>query len=273
MLSPETKLLSGLRGKAIIITGSTAGLGKEIARCAVLADARGVLVCGRNCARGEAVVAELRALAPSCVVEFQAGDMALPADVEATAIAAIKAFGTVEGLVNSAAICFPRGNLETTTLELWESMLRTNLTGPFLITKHVTAAMKAAGHGGSIVNIGSNCAYGGAPFIMAYSVSKGALQVLTKNNAAELRGARIRVNQINMGWCRTDAENAGQIAEKGEGWLAEADASSAVGRILRPIDTAASVIHLLSDASAMVTGAVIDISPDVILGMLPGGQG
>jgi len=270
---PDTTLLADLRGKAIIVTGSTGGLGHEVARCAAAANARGVLVCGRNVVRGAAVVKELMELNPSCTVAFQRGDATHPEDCVATIEAAVRLFGRIDGLVNCAAICFPRGSLETTTLEQWETMMRINLTAPFLLTKHASSAMKAAGNGGSIVNIGSNAAYGGAPFIMAYSVSKGALQVMTKNNATELRPARIRVNQINMGWCLTDAENRGQIAEKGPGWIDEADAESAAGRILRPIDTAASVIHLLSDASAMITGAVLDISPDVIVGMLPGGQG
>ena len=89
----------------------------------------------------------------------------------------------------------------------------------------------------------------------------------------ELRSSGIRVNAINVGWMLTDAEDAGQTAEKGEGWLEEADAGSPTGRILRPIDIAATVLHLLSDASTMMTGAVIDIAPDVIPGMMPGGVG
>lgn len=270
---PVSRLLADLSGKALVVTGSTGGLGREVARCAAEAKAAAVLVCGRNEERGRAVVEEIKGINPQCDAVFIKADTACADDCQAMIDMAVQRFGRLDGLVNCAAICFPRGNLETTTLEHWENMMRINLTGPFLLTKHAAAAMKKAGNGGSIVNIGSNCAHGGAPFVMAYSVSKGALQVLTKNNAAELRSAGIRVNQINMGWCFTDAENAGQVAEKGEGWLAEADASSDMGRILRPIDTAASVIHLLSDASAMVTGAVLDISPDVIVGMLPTGQG
>ena len=109
--------------------------------------------------------------------------------------------------------------------------------------------------------------------MLAYSCSKGGLTVLTKNSAQELRGDGIRVNQINMGWCLTDAEDAGQRAEKGDGWLADADAGSPSGRLLRTVDTSASVVHFLSDATAMVTGAVLDISPDVIPGMLPAAVG
>ena len=59
--------------------------------------------------------------------------------------------------------------------------------------------LQATGTAGSIVNIGSIAAWGGAPFILAYSCSKAALQALTKSSACELRASRIRVNQINMG--------------------------------------------------------------------------
>ena len=110
---------------------------------------------------------------------------------------------------------------------------------------------------------------GGAPFILAYSCSKAALACFTKNTAAELRPHGIRVNQVNMGWCLTDAEDRGQSATN-RFWLAEADAASPSGRILRPEDTAASVVHLLSESASMVTGAILDISPDMLPGIMSG---
>ena len=79
----------------------------------------------------------------------------------------------------------------------------------------------------------------------------------------------IRVNQVNMGWCLTDAEDRGQSATN-RFWLAEADAASPSGRILRPEDTAASVVHLLSESASMVTGAILDISPDMLPGIMSG---
>ena len=270
---PLSVPLANLTGKAILITGSTGGLGKEIAKCAVRAKARGVLICGRSQERGEAVVKELKSEGSDCVIEFCKADVSVATDCEAMVAHAVKAFGTIDGLVNSAAVCFPRGTLESTTLELWNKMLATNLTAPFLLIKHTAEHMKHKGIRGSIVNIGSICAHGGATFILAYSCTKAALAVMTKNTATELRAARIRVNQINMGWCLTEAEDAGQRAEKGDTWLEEADAASPIGRLLRPVDTATSVLHYLSDATAMVTGSIMDISPDVIDGMLPGAVG
>ena len=271
---PLSRTLAGLEGRAIVVTGATSGLGKCIAIQCAKAGARGVLVCGRSAERGMAVVDEIRSLAPGCLCDFSQGDLAEgDAVAQATVAKAVALFGTVEGLVNSAAVCFPRGTLADTTPELWDKMMKTNLTAPFLFTKAFTEVMKAARVRGAVVNIGSCAAHGGAPFILAYSCSKGGLAILTKNNAQELRGHGIRVNQVNMGWCLTDAEDAGQRAEKGPDWLADADAGSPTGRLLRTVDTSATVVHLLSEASAMITGAVVDVSPDVIPGMLPAAVG
>ena len=275
---PLSTPLADLAGKAILITGSTGGLGREIAKCCVEANARGVLICGRSKERGEAVVQEMRqrrqALAgDACIVEFCEADVSKPEDCEKMVAAAVKAFGTIDGLVNSAAQCFPRGTLENTSLDLWNTIMSINLTAPFLLTQKVAAHMKERKVRGSICNIGSICAHGGGTFILAYSCTKAALAVMTKNTATELRRHQIRVNQINMGWCLTDAEDKGQRAEKGDSWLEDADAASDIGRLLRPVDTATSVIHYLSDATVMVTGSIMDISPDVIDGMLPGAVG
>ena len=96
---PLSTPLADLWGKALVITGSTSGLGKEVARCAVLANARGVLVCGRSEERGVAVVEELKALdkGSGCIVEFCRGDVSLPGDCEAMIEAGIRAFGTIDG--------------------------------------------------------------------------------------------------------------------------------------------------------------------------------
>ena len=271
-----------LKGKAVIITGGTSGLGRCIAIACARAGARGILVTGRNATRGgetldtiarEVVAAHGPSGVPSCEIcarAFVAVDLA-DGEAAATKImdAAVREFGTVDLLVNSAAACFPRGDLETTTPELWDTMMDTNVKAPFLLTQALARHLKQRRARGAVVNIGSCAAHGGAPFILAYSCSKAALACFTKNTAAELRPHGIRVNQVNMGWCYTEAEDRGQ-RQTNENWLAEADAASPSGRILRPEDTAASVLHLLSEASAMVTGAILDISPDMLPGIMSG---
>ena len=271
-----------LKGKAVIITGGTSGLGRCIAIACARAGARGILITGRNATRGEETLTTIArevvaAHGPSgvpsseiCARAFVAVDLA-DGEAAATKImdAAVRDFGTVDLLVNSAAACFPRGDLETTTPELWDTMMSTNVKAPFLLTQALARHLKQRRARGAVVNIGSCAAHGGAPFILAYSCSKAALACFTKNTAAELRPHGIRVNQVNMGWCLTDAEDRGQSATN-RFWLAEADAASPSGRILRPEDTAASVVHLLSESASMVTGAILDISPDMLPGIMSG---
>ena len=103
-------------------------------------------------------------------------------------------------------------------------------------------------------------------------MAKAALVALTKNNAAELGQHGIRVNAVNMGWTATDNEDVLQRAESGDDWLANADKTSALGRICRPSDIAHGVLFLLSDA-AFTTGSVMQLHPEFIVGMLGGGIG
>ena len=261
-----------LVGKVVIVTGGTSGLGRCIAIKCAAAGARGVLVTGRDAARGAEVCDKINREwggAAGSRAAFRTVDLANEAAASIIMDAAVREFGTVDLLVNSAAACFPRGDLETTTPELWDTMMHTNVKAPFMLTKLFARHLKARRARGAVVNIGSCAAHGGAPFILAYSCSKAALACFTKNTAAELRPHGIRVNQVNMGWCLTDAEDRGQSATN-RFWLAEADAASPSGRILRPEDTAASVVHLLSESASMVTGAILDISPDMLPGIMSG---
>ena len=107
--------------------------------------------------------------------------------------------------------------------------------------------------------------HGGQPDLMAYSASKAALAGFTRNAGHALQRDRIRVNGLNIGWTATDGEHVVQTAEGApEDWLAEADASQPLGRLLRPDDIAPMVTHLLSDAAVMITGSVMDYDQTVL---------
>jgi len=248
------------------VTGSTSGLGRGIALCLAQQGARGILVHGTCSIRGEAVVRAIQASCPACKVVFHAADLCNPEECASIVPAAEQAFGHIDGLVNSAATCFPRGTLEDTSVELWDTMFQLNTRSVFLLTQAVAKHMKRHNVKGSIVNIASIAAQGGASWITAYSASKAAVCSLTKTNAFELRPDGIRVNAINMGWCLTDKEDQGQRVWKGENWLSEAEANHPMGRLMRPIDVAGTVGHLLSDAAMMLTGSIIDFAPEQITG-------
>src|SRR5262249_2363411 len=103
-------------------------------------------------------------------------------------------------------------------------------------------------------------AYIGEPKLGPYSVSKGGLMTLTKNAASTLNRHRIRVNQINVGWTLTEGEHRIKRAEgKGEEWLEEGGRKRTFRRLLSPHDIAQAVAYFASDASALVTGAVMDL--------------
>ena len=118
---------------------------------------------------------------------------------------------------------------------------------------------------GSIVNILSTAVHCGARPIMAYSASKAALAILTKNVAHALRFDRIRVNGINMGWADTAGEHAVRIAEgEPDNWLELAEAKEPFRRLLRIDDIAKLTAYLLGNDAEMMTGSLIHFNQHVI---------
>lgn len=257
--------LNSLAGKYAIVTGSTQGLGEAIARLFAERGAAGVLICGRNAERGQAIVADLRSA--QCDVRFVQADLANVADCRGIVAAAERSFGTVHILVNAAGVS-DRGTIWDTSPELWDRMMAINARAPFLLIQEAIKLMRREGVGGSIVNIGSLAAYGSVPFLSAYAASKGALMTLTKNVAYAVMRHRIRVNTLNIGWMDTPGENLIQrkYHSDGQDWLADAEAAQPFGRLLKPAEVARAVAFLASDESGMMTGSVVDFDQSVIGG-------
>jgi NAD(P)-dependent dehydrogenase (short-subunit alcohol dehydrogenase family) len=241
-----------LDGKVVIVTGATQGLGAAIARrCAALGAS--LVLTGRDATRGEAVRAELDAVFVPAELE----------DPDACRAVVAAAGDRIDGLVNAAGLS-TRGSLEETSVALWDRLFAVNARAPFLLTQAVAPSMRRAG-GGSIVNIITMASHGGEPALMAYAASKAALAAFTRNAGYSLQPDRIRVNGLNIGWTATDGEHVVQTGEgASEDWLAAADASRPLGRLLRPEDIAPMVTHLLSDAARMITGSVIDYDQTVL---------
>jgi NAD(P)-dependent dehydrogenase (short-subunit alcohol dehydrogenase family) len=252
-----------------VITGGTQGLGLAIARLLKARGAAGLVLISRSKDKGLSACTELDG--PSCTCVWVHADLSLADDASAViprAAQVMKDVGPISGVVNAAAIT-TRGNLLTTTAESFDLQMAVNVRAPFLVTQAAAEHMiEQKVQSGSIVNICSVAAHGGAPFVMAYSVSKAALVTLTKNNAAQLAPNQIRVNGINMGWCQTDNEDTLQIEQSGNEWVQRADATVPLGRILRAQDVAATVGFLLSGASAMMTGTILELHPEYAEGML-----
>lgn len=249
-----------LDGKVVVVTGSTQGLGAAIASRAAALGAAGVVVAGRDRARGERVRAAIAAGGTETL--FVAGDLAVEADCRALIAACAERFGRLDGLVNAAGLSL-RGTLDDTSVALWDLLFAVNVRAPFILMQEAARLMRAGG-GGSVVNIVTMASHGGEPVLTAYSASKGALATLTRNAGYALQPDRIRVNGLNIGWTATEGEHGVQTgAGRPADWLAAADAGRPLGRLLRPDDVAPMATYLLSDAAAMVTGSVIDFDQTV----------
>jgi NAD(P)-dependent dehydrogenase (short-subunit alcohol dehydrogenase family) len=251
-----------LHGRVVIVTGSTQGLGAQIARRVVALGAAGVVVCGRDRERGERVRDELVAVGADAL--FVAADLAEPEQCRAIVHACDERFGRLDGLVNAAGVS-SRGTLDDTTVELWDRLFAVNVRAPFVLMQEAARVMRREGGGGSVVNIITMASHGGEPALTGYSASKAALAALTRNAGYQLQPDHIRVNGLNIGWTATEGEHAVQTAAGAPNdWRAAADASRPFGRLLAPDDIAPMVTYLLSDAAQMVTGSVIDFDQTVV---------
>jgi NAD(P)-dependent dehydrogenase (short-subunit alcohol dehydrogenase family) len=247
--------MTSLDHKVALVTGSTSGIGRGIAERFAALGAR-VVVHGRRELEARAIVTELRKNGHEAT--FVTGDLA---EIEACRNAVhftVAQYGGIDVLVNNAAST-TRGYLEDVPVELWDRIMDTNLRAPFLCLQEAVKSMKTRG-GGSIINIGSVNAYIGEPKLGPYSVSKGGLMTLTRNAASSLSRYRIRVNQINVGWTLTDGEERVKREEEQDpAWLDKAIATRPFGRLLAPHDIAAAAEYFASDASALVTGTIMDL--------------
>jgi NAD(P)-dependent dehydrogenase (short-subunit alcohol dehydrogenase family) len=250
-----------LHGGVVIVTGSTQGLGAQIARRVAALGAAGVVVCGRDRERGEQVCDELVAVGADAL--FVAADLADPQQCRAIVNACDERFGRLDGLVNAAGLS-SRGTLDDTSVELWDRLFAVNVRAPFVLMQEAARVMRREGGRGSVVNIITMASHGGEPALTGYSASKAALAALTRNAGYQLQPDRIRVNGLNIGWTATEGEHAVQTATGApDDWRAAADASRPFGRLLAPDDIAPMVTYLLSDAAQMVTGSVIDFDQTV----------
>ncbi len=258
-----TDNLHTFHGKYAVITGSTQGLGAATARLFAARGAAGIIVTGRNEARGHAVADEL--VAAGCDARFVQAELEDVDQCRALIAAADQAFGGLHILVNVAAST-ERGTIWDTSQELWDRMMAVNVRAPFFLMQEACKLMRRDGVAGSIVNISSVSAYGSVPFLAPYAASKGALNILTKNVAYAVMRYRIRVNALNLGWMDTPGEDAIQRKYHGAGdnWLEIAEAAQPFGRLLKPEEAARAIAFLASDESGMMTGAIVDFDQSVM---------
>ncbi len=196
-----------LDGQLALITGGGSGIGLACAR-ALLADGAGVTLAARTVERLEATADDLRSEFPGATVSTVACDVTDEASVEAACAAAADA-GPLRIVVANAGTG-SAGPFHLTSLDDWNTVLGTNLTGAFLTMKHAVPHLAANG-GGSIVAMSSIAAAATHRYMTPYNVSKAGLEMLVRQVADELGGVGIRANAVRPSLVPTDI-SAGLVA-------------------------------------------------------------
>lgn len=255
--------MSEFSGKIAVVTGGTQGLGAAIATLLAQRGAAGIVTCGRNSERGEKVASDITAQT-GCDVRFVQADLQNVEACRSVIAAADAAFGTVNILVNAAAIT-DRGSILDTTPELYDLIMDVNMRAPFFLMQEAAKIMRRDKNEGAIINIASMSALAGQAFVAAYCASKGGLATMTKNTAHSLMRDRIRVNGLNIGWMASDGEDAIQKSYHGadDNWQEKAAAEQPFGRLIDPKEVARAVAFLAGPESGLMTGSMVNFDQSI----------
>ncbi len=233
--------------KVVVVTGAARGIGLAIARRFLAGGWRAALLD----IDGPTLAAAARGLGPDVLPIVC--DVAEPAQVRSAIDQVAARLGRIDALVNNAGIAVFKPLLET-TYEEWARVLAVNLTGPFLCTQACAPVMLKGG-GGSVVNIGSISGVRASTLRVAYGTSKAALEHLTKQQAAELGNAGVRVNGVAPG--PVDTAMAKQVHTPAI--RADYHDASPLKRYGSEEEIAAAVWFLCSDQASYINGQMLAV--------------
>jgi NAD(P)-dependent dehydrogenase (short-subunit alcohol dehydrogenase family) len=230
-----------MNGKVCLISGSSRGLGRALALEFGRQGAK-VIINARAASQVELGETENELRGMGVQVLSVTADVSNRADVERLAGAALSRFGCVDVLVNNASALgpTPMPYLIDTPIDSFELVMRTNVLGPFMLTRALVGQMLAR-KSGSIINVTSDAGVVGYPTWGAYGVSKSALDQLTRTWAAELKDTGVRVNSVDPGDMNTAMKRASEPEGDDSGWV-------------QPETVTPVFVYLASDASAQVNG-------------------
>ena len=234
-----------------LVTGSTAGIGREIAR-RFAREGAAVVVTGRDADRGAATVDAIQGAGGTA--HFVAADLHDESECGRLVDETVTRLGGCTVLVNNAAGGDATdGAAGALTTEAWEAILRVDLTAPFWLCRAVIPAMQRAGHG-AIVNISSRQGERASPGVAAYIAAKGGLNALTRSIAVDYARENIRCNTISPGYVlneRRDADITPERQARYEGMH--------LTRLGTAADVANAAVYLAGSESGFLTGVNLQL--------------
>jgi NAD(P)-dependent dehydrogenase (short-subunit alcohol dehydrogenase family) len=254
MMSSFNNLLEGRR---VLVTGGARGLGYAFAQAIALAGAR-VVIADVLAGRVQQAACELneRGLDVSGVTL----DLANPDSIDACMERTVKRLGGLDGLVNNASITNSGGkSCEQLDIETWDQVMQVNVRGTWLMTRAALPALRESGRG-AVINLASDTPLWGAPNLLAYVASKGAVIAMTRSLARELGNANITVNAIAPGLVLVEA--TAYVPEARHRLYTE---QRAIQRPQLPDDVSGAVLFALSDLSRFITGQTLPVNGGFVM--------
>jgi NAD(P)-dependent dehydrogenase (short-subunit alcohol dehydrogenase family) len=240
--------------KVAFVTGATSGIGQACAMAFAEAGAKVVCV-GRKEDALEELEQKLRETGPESLTIR--ADLAREDEAEHAVENAVGVFGGLDVLVNAAGH-ITSGTIEDTSLAAWDDMMNVNVRATFVLMQKAVPSLIA--RRGNIVNISSVTGLRAFPGVLAYCVSKAALDQLTRCASLELAAKGVRVNAVNPGVVVTQIHKRGGMSEEGyAAFLEHSKSTHPLGRTGRPEEIASLVLYLASDAASWITGATYSI--------------
>ncbi len=234
---------TGLKGRPILVTGASGGIGAATVRL-LAAEGADIIASGRN-------IDQLEELASETGCRTLPFDLTSEDSVKA-ALSGVQLYGVVNCGGWGGEIATPMD----TDIAVFDKVIDINARGTLLVTKYASAGMVESGKGGSIVNVSSQASLVGLAGHISYASSKGAVDAMTRVSALELGKFNIRVNAVNPTVVMTPMSKWYWGREEIGGPLLE---TMPLHRWATEVDCAAPIVFLLSDAAAMISGVCLPI--------------